>query len=629
MKLEHNVNKLIKSIEQAYADNKFVNYIKYIHFPFYKSLTPNTHIDFSFPLTMLVGKNGTGKSSVLQAIYGAPKGKSTGDYWFSTSVDPIKENKNKYFYGYSRDSADGVIIKEVIKTRQKSGKDPDYWETDRPNISLGMKPDDNLDKGTRNDPVDKNVVYFDFRGELSAFDKYFYFHKTKNDSNSKTYEINRKEAKRYIRRRSQYLTRIFNGENNVKLRSNSDVIHEQLKTINVTSHRDYLDIINYILGKNYSEIKYVYHRAYETWGISTVVKTESGLQYSEANAGSGENAIINMVVAIMSAKRGSLILLDEPEVSLHPGAQKRLKMFLLNCIKYNYHQIIISTHSSVFIEDMPKNALKLLERNNTGTVDISNEVYYNEAFFNITEQITDKSLILCEDISAKILIEQVLKNIGKEAYFNVEYRHGGADTLITKHFPILALDQMYNNVFIILDGDKMPEKLVKYSEDVNATEIDDVEILKQYVNYNIAKLSKESEINPFVDGGDGGVREDQQIEVYIEYLKYAEHHLLFLPKDMTPEMIMLSDSSVQKKYHVTNDDIYSDDKGKKAITRISSDIFGDDEPNSLVSTYKMLINEHFKSDPNEENGNYNNIEKTVQSVYDYYNSSEKELVVSH
>ena len=402
-----------------------------------------------------------------------------------------------------------------------------------------------------------------------------------------------------------------------------------MKTINVTSHRDYLDIINYILGKNYSEIKYVYHRAYETWGISTVVKTESGLQYSEANAGSGENAIINMVVAIMSAKRGSLILLDEPEVSLHPGAQKRLKMFLLNCIKYNYHQIIISTHSSVFIEDMPKNALKLLERNNTGTVDISNEVYYNEAFFNITEQITDKSLILCEDISAKILIEQVLKNIGKEAYFNVEYRHGGADTLITKHFPILALDQMYNNVFIILDGDKMPEKLVKYSEDVNATEIDDVEILKQYVNYNIAKLSKESEINPFVDGGDGGVREDQQIEVYIEYLKYAEHHLLFLPKDMTPEMIMLSDSSVQKKYHVTNDDIYSDDKGKKAITRISSDIFGDDEPNSLVSTYKMLINEHFKSDPNEENGNYNNIEKTVQSVYDYYNSSEKELVVSH
>lgn len=629
MKLEYNINKLTKSIEQAYADNKFVNYIRYIQFPFYKSLTPNTHIDFSFPLTMLVGKNGTGKSSVLQAIYGAPKGKSTGDYWFSTSVDPIKENKNKYFYGYSRDSEDGVIVKEVIKTRQKSEKDPDYWETVRHNTSLGMKPDDSLDKETRNTPINKNVVYFDFRGELSAFDKYFYFHKSQNDSNSRTYEINRKEAKQYIRRRSPYLKRIFSGENDVKLKSNSDIIHEQLKTINATSHRDWLEIINYILGKNYSEIKYVYHRAYETWGVSTVVKTESGLQYSEANAGSGENAIINMVVAIMSATKGSLILLDEPEVSLHPGAQKRLKMFLLNCINNYYHQIIISTHSSVFIEDMPKNALKLLERNNTGTVDVSNEVFFNEAFFNITEQITDKSLILCEDISAKILIEQILKNMGKEAYFNVEYRHGGADTLITKHFPILALDQMYNNVFIILDGDKTPEKLIKYSIDVKAQDINNVEKLEYYVNNNIAKLPVNAVINPLVDGGDGGVREDQQIEVYREYLKYAEHHLLFLPKDMTPEMIMLSDSSVQKKYSVTNDDIYSDDKGKEAVTHISSDIFGDTELHSLEATYKMLINEHFRNDYPEKNINYNIIKQMLQSVYDYHNSTKKQLSAVH
>ncbi|MCR5541120.1 MAG: AAA family ATPase [Ruminococcus sp.] len=629
MKLEYNINKLIKSIGQAYNDDKFVNYIKYIQFPFYKCLTPNTHIDFSFPLTMLVGKNGTGKSSILQAIYGAPKGKSTGDYWFSTSVDPIKENKNKYFYGYSRESADGVIIKEVIKTRQNSGKDPDYWETDRLNTSLGMKPDDNLDKETRNDPVNKNVVYFDFRGELSAFDKYFYFHKTQNDSNSKIYEINRKEAKQYVRKRSKYLTRIVNGEKNVKLRNNSEVIHEQLNIINASSHHDWLDIINYILGKNYSEIKYVYHRAYETWGISTVVKTESGLQYSEANAGSGENAIINMVVAIMSAKPNSLILLDEPEVSLHPGAQKRLKIFLLNSIEKNHHQIIISTHSSVLIEDMPKNALKLLECNNNGTVDVSNEVFFNEAFFNINEQITDKALILCEDISAKILIEKILREMGKEDYFNVQYRHGGADTLITKHFPILALDQIYNNVFIILDGDKMPENLIKYSKDVTATEIDDVEVLNNYVNNNIAKLPKNAVINPLVDGGNGGVREDQKIEVYREYLKYAEHHLLFLPKDMTPEMIMLSDSSVKEEYSITDEDIYSEDKGKKAVNSISRNEIGDTELNSLESTYKKLINKHFRSNDPEENENYNAVIQTLQSVYNYHNSSERQLVASH
>lgn len=46
---------------------------------------------------MLVGKNGTGKSSVLQAIYGCPQNKSTGDYWFSTDVDPIEDGKTSIF----------------------------------------------------------------------------------------------------------------------------------------------------------------------------------------------------------------------------------------------------------------------------------------------------------------------------------------------------------------------------------------------------------------------------------------------------------------------------------------------------------------------------------------------------
>lgn len=628
MKLEYDISKLIKEIEKQYAEKKFLNYIEYINFPFYKSLTPNTCIDFSFPLTMLVGKNGTGKSSILQAIYGAPKGKSTGDYWFSTSVDPINENDNKYFYGYSKDSPNGLVIKEVIKTRQKSVKDPDYWETDRHNTNIGMKPDDDLDNETRNRPVTKNVVYFDFRGELSAFDKFFYFHKSKNDSNSRTYEINRKEAKQYIRRRSDYLKRIFNGECEVRFKSNSDIVHDKLDIINETNHRDWLEIINYILGKNYSEIKYVYHRVYETWGTSTIVKTNSGLQYSEANAGSGENAIINMVVAIMTAKPDSLILLDEPEVSLHPGAQKRLKIFLLNCIVEKHHQIIISTHSTFFIEKMPKNSLKLLEQNNNGTVDVANGVYYTEAFFNINEQLTDKALILCEDVSAKILIESVLKHMNKEAFFNVQYRHGGAETLITKHFPIMALDQIYNAVFIILDGDKMPDTVIKYSTDVKAQDLDDVEILKKYVDNNIAKIEGNGTINPYVDGGKGSPREDQQLEVYKEYLKYAENHLLFLPKDMTPEMIMLSDSKVKVDFSINEDDIFSKDKGKEAIKRISVELFDETDSNSIESTYKFLVKHHYKNDTNITSC-YDEVEKLLQAVYDFYNKPVKELVSAY
>lgn len=80
-------------------NNCFPNYIEYIQFPFYKNMQKQTKIQFNFPFTVLIGKNGSGKSSVLHALYGAPEKKSCSDFWFSTEVDPIKESgeHNRFF----------------------------------------------------------------------------------------------------------------------------------------------------------------------------------------------------------------------------------------------------------------------------------------------------------------------------------------------------------------------------------------------------------------------------------------------------------------------------------------------------------------------------------------------------
>lgn len=61
------IERLVKEIQEEKIKGRFQNYIEYMQFPKYKNLKENTRIDFSFPLTMLVGKNGTGKSSVLHA----------------------------------------------------------------------------------------------------------------------------------------------------------------------------------------------------------------------------------------------------------------------------------------------------------------------------------------------------------------------------------------------------------------------------------------------------------------------------------------------------------------------------------------------------------------------------------
>ena len=54
------------------------------------------------------------------------------------------------------------------------------------------------------------------------------------------------------------------------------------------------------------------------------------------------------------------ILLDEPEVSLHPGAQERLVEFLFEQIKKHKHQVVVSTHSPSIIRHLPPEAIKVM-----------------------------------------------------------------------------------------------------------------------------------------------------------------------------------------------------------------------------------------------------------------------------
>ncbi|MFR5081548.1 MAG: hypothetical protein ACLTEE_02410 [Anaerobutyricum hallii] len=66
------MNKDINDIKRMKEKGLFKNYIEYIVFPYYKNLVPGTKINLKFPITILVGKNGSGKSSTLHALYGAP-----------------------------------------------------------------------------------------------------------------------------------------------------------------------------------------------------------------------------------------------------------------------------------------------------------------------------------------------------------------------------------------------------------------------------------------------------------------------------------------------------------------------------------------------------------------------------
>lgn len=74
----------------------------------------------------------------------------------------------------------------------------------------------------------------------------------------------------------------------------------------------------------------------------------NGLKHGCNGAGDGFINIFNIVDALYDSEEDNIILIDEPEISLHPDLQKNLFKLLVEYSKDK--QIIISTHSPYFID---------------------------------------------------------------------------------------------------------------------------------------------------------------------------------------------------------------------------------------------------------------------------------------
>lgn len=585
------MDKNINEIRNMKANGVFKNYIEYIVFPYYKNLVPGTRINFEFPITILVGKNGSGKSSTLHALYGAPYWKSCSDFWFSTEVDPIEETggqgRNRFFYGYKEDRDSD--IKEVMKTRMRRGsktkeEDPDYWETSKPIKKDGMSAQ------RRNDPVKKNVVYLDFRAEVSAFDKIFHF--AKGDV---------VEKKDLLRKRSKYLNRLFNGEAMRFPGAQDD------KVGTVCELDDCLNsIIGDILGKEYVSIKVAEHSLFKNPGTSIYVKTKQSSRYSEANAGSGEVAVIQLVKGIEEAENNSLILLDEPEVSIHPGAQEKLKKYLLDVTKRKKLQIVISSHSPILLQDMPQEAIKLYVTNAQGHFEIKENVDYQEAFYDLADCVSNKKIIFCEDFAAKKLVDNVLERMNRKQYFDVEYNPGGEKTLVTKYLPtFITHDFFKEKVFLVLDGDMQTDYFFE-EEKLTVLQRQDVSYMKKCV-----KKAYGVEIPAYVDGGSSGKREDQEINAYMEYLKYYNNSVFYLPNKSIPEKIILESKYAQQQYGdiIKKEGSISNDNAKDIFLNISKFDYGDEgHVNDLIQRLSYKWSQ-------ESSSNKKSMEELLDAIY--------------
>ncbi|MFB3302352.1 AAA family ATPase [Pseudomonas sp. AMR01] len=445
-------SKIIEALIQELLNFKpgapLLHYITHARFPNFKGLEPGSRIEFPFPLTALVGANGIGKSSVLHALQGMPDGETTAKFWFSTAMDPIStkvQDPPRYIYGHWHQT-----YKDVVETRKariySKKRDYEYWEPTKVTkgddmLPMPEKPYARKDKDRWN-PVQKTVVYMNMKVIIGAFDRTFNFGTSTEQIAAKHAEMRagaRKLKSVIDRNASSWML----GGGRERVFENRLLTDEELAQVSK------------ILGRPYQSAQYIKHSLYpEQKGGDISVVFDRGFKYSEAFAGSGEIAIVTLVVRIISAPKYSLVLLDEPETSLHPGAQRELLIFLLSEIKKKHLQIVISTHSFDFIQDLPPNALKVFEDNGTGKTRVLNECSPFIALNRLGKTLGDKKRIYVEDPLAKAVVERAMEglDLGEQSALEIVVAPGGANGIVCKQIPTHITAE--SDCYVFLDGDQ-------------------------------------------------------------------------------------------------------------------------------------------------------------------------------
>ncbi|MFA6063060.1 MAG: AAA family ATPase [Gallionella sp.] len=509
---------------------KLEPFVGHIRFPQYKNLTSDTRIDFTYPISALVGANGTNKSAILKALYGAPGYNNLGNFWFSTSIDPIEETGERpscFIYGYWN-AAQGKVV-EVIKTRIKKEGDPDYWEPSRPLVHYDMEappkleinqpiPEDRLK--TRWKTIRKDVVYIDFRAALSGFDKFFYHGELRSKPNTE------KNKKDFVRTRARHLKHALDtGITTLMYRRSERIINKENRILSTEE----VNAISSILGRKYDEIKFIRHSLFNCDAYTCQMKV-AGLKYTEAFAGSGEFAVVRIVSSVLGAKPHSLILLDEPEVSLHPGAQDRLIDFLSDCVKKHKHQVVISTHSPAIVRKLPPDAIKVLVMDTaSGKVKLPRQsALPEEAFFHLGEPISDKVTVLVEDELAEAIVRRALISSGEAVakLFDVRFFPGGSQTLWGHYLPIFAAEKRAR-LLVLLDGDQRPADALRDPKTIPEAEVDLLKV-------EIQRVAGVDIVFPS-DGGKDGGNVAQQNAMRRNFISWAKAHVDYLPGNHNPE----------------------------------------------------------------------------------------------
>lgn len=165
--------------------------------------------------------------------------------------------------------------------------------------------------------------------------------------------------------------------------------------------------VSRILGSPYEEVYFQGVTAKHREGELGIAR-RFGSVYSENNMGFGEGRVVYTVRLLETCPAQSLIVLEEPETSLHENAQYEFAKYLIDVANRRGHQIVFSTHSSNMMNALPPEGRKLLVRSSDG-VEVYDRVSSSRIKTALSAGESGHAIVCVEDEFAQSMLREILR----------------------------------------------------------------------------------------------------------------------------------------------------------------------------------------------------------------------------
>jgi len=209
----------------------------------------------------------------------------------------------------------------------------------------------------------------------------------------------------------------------------------------------------------------------------TSVKRD-GMTYSESNMGFGEARTLHLINLLETIPEKSLVLIEEPETSLHLSAQQQFAHYLMDVCAHRKHQVLLTTHSEFILQALPTASRIFLDRRGPSVLPIPG-LTASHARSLMSEGLVKSLNILVEDETARAVLSAIIRRHEPSLGTTWAIHTGGdKDRLATTigclkgtAIPIAAVrdgdvgDSPKENIFK-LPGDRPPEVEIFHSSAV-------------------------------------------------------------------------------------------------------------------------------------------------------------------